>query len=175
MLIDCYAIFCVFKSVLHTFQLFVSSIGNNPFFSSALLLSPSTYTQGSIYSSYAMEFFFSIRVRFFNFLRFSSHWASKEHCVALPSNLSFFAERFLHGSVRKDFATSVRWDWYCIIDNRSTIDLKILQWRWPCGNCIVSINGDVINFLLKDAQISSRYENAYFEIRKKNFLILLSL
>lgn len=74
---------CVFKSISHTFDYSISGIVK-PFFSSGLSSSPSTYTHGSIHNLYAMEFFFSLWVRFFNFLRFPSHRASKEHCVALP-------------------------------------------------------------------------------------------
>lgn len=59
--------------------------------------------------------------------------------------LPFFAKRFLRRSVREDFATRLRRDWYCIIDNRSTTDLKCR--RWLCGNRIVSINESAVDSL----------------------------
>lgn len=134
---------CVFKSISHTFDLFLSGIVK-PFFSSGLSSSLSTYTHGSIYNLYAMEFFFSVRVRPFNFLRFPSHWASKEHCVALSFNLSFSVERFLHRFVKKDFATDQR-SWRLILHYRQQIDnwLQI----WLCGNRTVSIDEDMTNSL----------------------------
>jgi len=144
----------------------------NPFFSSALLSSPSTCTHGSIYSSYAMEFFFSIWVRFFNFLRFSSHWASKEHCVALLSNLSFFAERFLHEWEKVLRPTSVETDIALSTTDRqltSNIAVAIALRK------LHSINKRGCNkFFAKRCKYHlMRY--AHFEIHKHFFYIIIFL
>lgn len=76
------------------------------------------YTHGGIYNShtaYKMEFFFPLRVRSLNFLRFPSHWASKARRLA-SQRPPFFSVRFLRvvrvrglcdqGSVETDIALS---------------------------------------------------------------------
>lgn len=125
---------------------------------SGLPSSLSTCTHGSMYNShtiYKMEFFFPLRVRSFNFLRFPSHWASKERCIASPSCALLSSPRgFCAGPWERTSRPGVRRDWYCIIDNRSTTDLKYR--RWPCENRIVSINANAADSLWDDALAKSR-------------------
>lgn len=65
----------------------------------------------TIHTMYRMKFFFSIRVCFFNFLRFSSQWTPKEHCTVFILQAFFLCQKVFVICEKGFCDQSLREDW----------------------------------------------------------------
>lgn len=105
---------------------------SGPFSAASICIVRVVYIHNS-YDILRGQNFSFLQVPFFNFLHFPSHWVTRWPSFYFPILLSLWKGfcSYVCSSLltwdnerEKELSRIVRRDWYCIIDNRSTTDLK---------------------------------------------------